>query len=383
MRRPEVGIFALAMLASACAIPTESPNWDMTWNLPVPDKGKLSIGVASFLPNGVTAVGNPPTAFTAAITAPAPISRTLGCRLPELCATQRDERRRSRPSPAPPATTSNFTAGANLTSGTLTTGSQIVFTINNGYNFDPIRPQAGSATTNTGTLTLTVNNGAATLGVLTILGTANSIPANAISTFTLPLSGTINGSQPLSVTMTMTSPAGSPVTINTAQVFSISSVPTISISSATVSILAQPIVSRPDTVDMSNIDSTIVKRVKDTTGTEGTMFLTITNPFTVGGATVINFSSPPGTPATNDHADQQERDADGGGEWNDAERVDRGTQLQRQGAAQDSRSKPADRLRWKHRRRFADGGTGPKGQRHLATAAQLQHQGAITCALFM
>ena len=66
MRRPEVGILALAMLAAAC-IPTEAPNWDMGWNLPIPDKGKLSIGVASFLPNGVTAVGSPPTAFGAAV----------------------------------------------------------------------------------------------------------------------------------------------------------------------------------------------------------------------------------------------------------------------------------------------------------------------------
>ena len=66
MRRPEVGIIALALLASACAIPTESPNWDMTWNLPVPDKGNLNVGVSSFLPSGVTTVGNPATAFRAA-----------------------------------------------------------------------------------------------------------------------------------------------------------------------------------------------------------------------------------------------------------------------------------------------------------------------------
>lgn len=295
MRRPEVGILALAMLASACAVPTESPNWDMTWNLPVPDKGKLNVGVSSFLPAGVTTIGNPATAFRAAVGSPAPFNRPLGTDCPSCTngATQ--------PKPAftsaPPASTAAFTAGTNLTSATLSTGSQVVFTINNGYNFDPIRPQAGSATTNTGTLTLTVNNGASTLGILTLSGTQTALPAGTITTFTLPLSGTINGSQPLSVTMTMTSPAGSSVTISTAGVFSLSSAPTINTSSATVSILAQPITAVPDTVDMSNIDSAIVNRVKDTTGTEGTMFLTISNPFTVGGAMKVNFSTAPGEPA--------------------------------------------------------------------------------------
>ena len=294
MRRPEAGIIAIALLASACAIPTESPNWDMTWNLPVPDKGNLNVGVSSFLPNGVTTVGSLPTAFRAAVASPAPFNRPLGTDCPSCTngATQ--------PKPAftsaPPASTAAFTSGTNLTSATLTTGSQVVFTINNGYNFDPIRPQAGSATTNTGTLTLTVNNGGTTLGVLTILGTQNAIPASAITTFTLPLAGTITGSVPLSVTMTLTSPAGSPVTINTAQVFNIASVPTINTSTATVTIAAQAITAVPDTVDMSKIDSTIINRIKDTTGSEGTMFLTITNPFTVGGAMTVTFSSAPGGP---------------------------------------------------------------------------------------
>jgi hypothetical protein len=295
MRRPEAGIFALALLASACAVPTESPNWDMAWNVPVPDKGKLSVGVSSFLPSGVTAIGTPPTAFRAAVGALPAISRPLGTD----CTSCVNGANQPKPAftSAPPQSSSNLTAGASLTSATLATGSQVVFTINNGYNFDPIRPQAGSATTNTGTLTLTVNSGAATLGILTVLGTQSPIPAGAVSSFTLPLSGTINGAQPISVTMTMTSPAGSNVTINTSQVFSVSSVPTINISTANVSIAAQPIAAAPDTVDMSKIDSTIIKRVRDTTGTEGTLFLTITNPFTVGGAMTVNFSSPAGTPA--------------------------------------------------------------------------------------
>lgn len=300
MRRCQVGILALAMLASACTIPTESPNWDMTWNVPVPDKGKMSIGVASFLPSGVTTIGTPPTAFRANLggAGTASITRTLGAD----CTTCPNG---TAPKPsytaAPPAATVSLAAAASLTSATLAAGSQIVFTINNGFNFDPVRPQAGSATTGTGVMTLTVNNGGNNLGILTILGStpgaAGAIPPGP-STFTLPLAGTITGSSPISVTMTLTSPAGSTVAMNPSQIFAIVGTPTINISSATVSIAAQAITTPGDTVDLSGVDSSIVRRVQNDALTRGTMFLTLTNPFTVGGAMTVRFSSPPGTAAS-------------------------------------------------------------------------------------
>src|SRR3954464_2749712 len=110
MRRPEVGILALAVFA-ACAIPTESPNWDMTWNLPVPDKGALNIGVASFLPPGVGTVGTPPTAFTAQIASAPSISRPLGTQCPS-CPTATAQK----PAFTAPLATSTvaLTAAANL-----------------------------------------------------------------------------------------------------------------------------------------------------------------------------------------------------------------------------------------------------------------------------
>jgi hypothetical protein len=297
MRRPEVGILVLAMLAASCAIPTDSPNWDMTWNIPVPDNNAMSIGVSSFLPNGVTAVGSPPTAFTATIGSPPAISRQLGADCIACIPLNGTTVPKPAFTAAPPATTVNLAAAASLTSATLAAGSQIVFTITNGFNFDPIRPQAGSATVGTGTLTLTVNNGAATLGTLTVLGTASAIAANATSSFTLALAGTITGSQPISVTMTMNSPLGTAVPINTILVFRVDAVPTINISSATVTIAAQTVNAPPTPIDMSQIDSTIIKRIVNDAQTRGTMFLTITNPFTVGGAMNVTFSSPAGTPA--------------------------------------------------------------------------------------
>src|SRR5439155_3231076 len=110
----------------------------------------------------VTVAGNPPTTFVASVGSPAPISRTLGADCPNCVPLNGTTTAKPSFTSSPPATTTSLAAGASLTSGTLAPGSRIIFTINNGYNFDPIRPQAGSATTGTGTLTLTVNNGATT-----------------------------------------------------------------------------------------------------------------------------------------------------------------------------------------------------------------------------
>jgi len=293
MRRPDLGIIALAIIAGACAVPTESPNWDMTWNVPVPDKGKLNIGVATFLPPGVTLTTTTPAAFRATIAAAPPIARTLGAQCP-ACPNATAQK----PSFTAPlsSTTVSLTAGTSLTSGTLTTGSQIALSLNNGFTFDPIRPPGGP----TGTMTFTVSNGATTLGLLTLDGATSAIPAGATSNFTIPLAGTINSSSAITVTMTMVSPAGSaanPVAMNAAQPFTATATPTLNISQATVSIGAQSVNAAADTIDLSDIDSSIVRRIKDTTTNQGIMFLTIVNPFTVGGNMSLNFSAVPGSPA--------------------------------------------------------------------------------------
>lgn len=304
MRRPLLGIFALAAMA-ACTVPTEMPNWDVTWSLPLPieDGEGLTIGVSSFLPTGVTvetpAGGGAPTAFVATVGNPPAISRTLGSDCGSCAALNGTNAPKPAFTAAPPATTVNLAAGSSLASATLATGSQVVFSITNGFNFDPIRPQAGSATTGTGSVTLTVTNGTTTLGTLTINGTTSAIPGNGATTnFTLPLSGTINGAQPISVTMTMNSPAGSNVVINTSQVFSVAATPTIKISSASVTLAAQSVTSSVQEMDLSGIDSSIVKRITNDNQNRGAILMTVTNPFTVATNATFTFRSPTGTPAS-------------------------------------------------------------------------------------
>jgi hypothetical protein len=294
MRRPAKGIIALAMIAAACAFPTESPNWDMTWNLPVPDDNALSISVTKLLPSGVdtiTPAGTTTLALNAKINGTPSINRTLGVQCPS-CPTA------TAPKPAftaPTATTViNLSAGTSLNSATLFTGSQIVVTLNNGFKFDPINPPGGTA----GTITVTVSNGATTLGTLTLQGPAQTIPAGQQKQFTIPLSGTINTAQPINVVMTMDSPAGaagSPVQMNPNDPFTASAVPTLNVSGATVTIGSQSLNSTTGTpIDLSSIDSSIVNRITADNQNRGTMYLTVTNPFTVGANATITFRSPAG-----------------------------------------------------------------------------------------
>jgi hypothetical protein len=297
MRRPEAGIFALALFA-ACAIPTDSPNWDMTWDLPVPDKGSLNVGVGSFLPNGVTTVGTPATQFAAAVSATPPINRTLGANCPS-CPSG------TAPKPsftAPLATTTiALTAGTALQSGTLTTGSQLVIAITNNFTFDPIKPPGGTP----GTITFTLDNGGFTIGnPLLISGTSAAIPAGQTTSFTMPLTGPISTASPLTVKMTMDSPAGAvgqPVAMSPTQTFNAVITPTLRLSNVAVTIAAQPISSTPTPIDMAGIQS-VRNRIADTTSIEGQMYLTVNNPFTVGGAMTVTFAAdqgqPPFTPIT-------------------------------------------------------------------------------------
>jgi hypothetical protein len=283
------------MLASACAIPTDSPNWDMTWNLPVPDNNGLSIPVSSFIPSGVTIDSSvTPRVFKATVTGTPQINRTLGAQCP-ACPSA------TAPKPAftAPAATTNISlaAGSSLNTATLTTGSSISVQLNNGFGFDPIRPPGGTA----GTVILTISNGATTLGNLTLSGTTSAIPAGQITTVNIPLAGTINTASPISVTMTMDSPAGAlaqPVTMAPTQTFTATATPTITISQASVTIGAQSLSSGTTPIDLSSIDNSIANRIIDDGTNRGTMFLTVVNPLTIGANATITFKSPAGTPAS-------------------------------------------------------------------------------------
>lgn len=274
--RHGLALAALALLA-ACDIPSSAPRWQTTWNVPA---DSTRITVAELLPNGVTvAPGN--TAFQVAVS-PVSITRTLG----QDCGVCAVANGTTVPKPAFQVSTADTTtlppdlASATLLDDTLTV--QVV----NGFDFDPIRPSASA----NGTLTLAVTNGVDTLGKLAVTGATAAIPAGATTVFRVPLAGTVSGAAGIRVALFVDSPAGDPVTIDTASTIGITAtVGTFSVSQATVTVFNQTVESPVKAIDLTDVTSDVSDRVAG-----GTVDLTITNPFGVVGPVTLALDAPNG-----------------------------------------------------------------------------------------
>src|SRR5438309_3732195 len=186
---PGFGLAALALLA-ACDFPTKAPNWDMTWNVPAKS---TSISVNTFLPNGVsvTSAGNGFQVSVATVT----ITRTLAGDCPQCVAANGQ-------TVPKPAFTSSGSGSATLPSGISSatlSGDTLFATIQNGYNFDPIRPGGG----NNGFIVIEVKSGTATIGKDSLNGATSSLPAGSTTTRKIPLAGNVSGAQGLTVNGTV------------------------------------------------------------------------------------------------------------------------------------------------------------------------------------
>src|SRR5262249_49860938 len=102
----------------------------------------------------------------------------------------------------------------------------------------------------------------------------------------IPLSGTINGANGIQVNTTINSPAGDPIAIDVARTITVSgSVGAFFVSSAQVNIANQPVSASPSDLDLSNVDSTITKRLGG-----GSLLLKVNNPFNVAGNMSVTFA---------------------------------------------------------------------------------------------
>ena len=279
MRRP-LALAALVVLA-ACDIPTATPRWDMTWNVP---SQNTTLSVNSFLPTGVTAnAGN--TAFLVNVSN-VTVTQTLG----SDCAVCGPLNGTTVPKPAFVGSgNGNATLPASVTSATLGVDTLTV-TMTNGLNFDPIKPTAAAAG-DTGWVVTTIKSGATVIGKDSINGQTSALGKNgSVTTRKIPLSGTVSAAG-VTVTVTVDSPLGDPVTINTAQTISFkASVGTLQVASAVVNLGAATTVT-PDSatnVDLSGISSSISKSVNT-----GFFILSVTNPLGVAGNLSATFTGGP------------------------------------------------------------------------------------------
>jgi len=276
----------LLAAASACEIPTKLPIWDQTWVIP---GDSTRVSVSELLPKTgeltVSTSGGQPV-FALSVAAPAAISRSLG----QVCSACAAANGTTVPKPAFAISDSTeVTLPTDLVAATIVSGG-FTYTITNNFSFDPIRPNTAGAPY--GYFVIRVMNGATLVALDSVDGSTVAIGKNG-ATFQRPLplnvgggSLSITSAKPVEVYLTLNSPQGDPVTINTSQSFSVSIQPgPIALSQAQVQVANQSINAAQTTVDLSGVsDQSLINRVQG-----GTLRLKIDSPFGVQGTLTATF----------------------------------------------------------------------------------------------
>ena len=266
-------------LLAGCEIPSSLPNWETHW---VVRSETTTIPVASFFPNEVTEVGGE---FQLAFTGGA-ISETLA----DICPPCTPFNGTTVPKPEFTAVLeSEVPFPVDLDSLTLTRGSLEV-RVTNRLGFDPIRPSA-DPTAARGYMTIAISNASTVLATHTIDGATVGFAPGTTLDQTIHFSSTllprtIGGTVRFDVTIH--SPQGDPVTINTSEFILVEAAEaSIGASSARVRVQDRHVAAEPIALDLAGIDEALTARVQ-----RGALLLDIANPFAVGGTLTATLSAP-------------------------------------------------------------------------------------------
>ena len=267
-RRSTLAIACLA-LSGACKVPTDAPVIDQSWTVPA---NSTQIAVDQLLPSTVT-ITTDSTGFLVTVPS-ASITRSLG----QDCASCAAANGAVIPKPAFVANASTATTlPPEVVSATIASGT-LQLSIKNNYNFDPLRPSAAAGSA-TGFAVITVSSGANVIGKDSVNGATTSFGSGTTLVRPIALSGSISGSSGVTIAMTINSPAGDPVTINSAlTIVATASVPQpIKITGVSVNVSGKS-VTKAANFDLKKVDSTIIRHA-----TGGMLLLAIANPFNVSG----------------------------------------------------------------------------------------------------
>lgn len=265
-----LALFGAAVLAG-CDIPTDAPILDQRWILPV---DQSTISVDELLPDGVTSSGN---VFLVDVSE-FETTRTLGQLCP-TCVTS--------PVPQPaPAFSSTFSTATSLpqdvTSASLASGS-VTITIVNNLGFDPV---AGGGSV---VVTVTAGENGPPLGDVTFA----SLPPGT-SSKTLSLTAQDLGTSIAAVT-TVDSPGGQVTAIDTSKDLVVTATPgPLHVSSARVNVGGRVVAIDPIEMDVADIDQSITDKIQN-----GSILLTVTNPFGVAVDAQLDIDYPGGTVTKN------------------------------------------------------------------------------------
>ncbi|MBI4540697.1 MAG: hypothetical protein HY704_14445 [Gemmatimonadetes bacterium] len=250
---------------AACDVPTDIPDWNQTW---VVAGDSTSMGVADLLPSSVT-VSADKAAFVLSLQS-VTFRRSLG----QMCDECAAANGLTVPKPAFTATIEDrVQLPADVVSANVTVGT-VEVRVGHNFEFDPLRPSA----TARGGVAMRLLHGGATIASLTISGETQAFPPNTAITRTLTVPATtVTG--PITVQVSIESPEGDPVRIDTADELTVTGVPqSIRVSQATVRVANKTVDVDPIDLDLEDVDQTLVDRVKG-----GAFLVDITNQFEVSG----------------------------------------------------------------------------------------------------
>ncbi len=267
-----------AGIVGACDIPSAAPRWETHWLVRTET---ATIPVTAFFSSQVSLVEN---AFLLSVTGGA-VSQTLA----DLCPACVPFNGLVVPKPAFTATLrSDVPFPVDLDSIALTRGS-IQVRVTNRLGFDPLRPGAGSGAAR-GQIRIVISNGSTVLGTHTIDGAVTSFAPGSTLDETITMSPvglprTIGGS--VNFDVTLQSPAGDPVTINTAEFVLIEAAEaSVGASAAKVRVQDRMVATAPLAIDLSGIDAELTRRI-----VRGALLLDIANPFAVSGVLTATLSA--------------------------------------------------------------------------------------------
>jgi len=266
----------LVCTMAACDFPTDLPAWDQRWILPA---DQTDVGVEKVLPDGI---GLTPDSSAFEVTlAPVSFQESLGT-LCEDC-----QILNGLTVPKPPFE-GDLQERADLPDEVLGIDvrlGRVRVVAGNGFGFDPIRPQAGSA----GTLTISLYNGSTSgplLDRVLVDGATEAFPPGTTLTRTLEFSGEVEDA--LVVQLGIFSPLGDPVTIDVTEVFSVgATVLDLEAVSAAVDLSGKGFTLEETVLEVGDMDEEMVHRIQ-----EGAMDLIIHNPWSVGATFAIQIIGP-------------------------------------------------------------------------------------------
>lgn len=274
LRRPmRAGVLVAAATLAACDVPTDPPIFQQTWVVP---GDSVVIGVSNLLPSDVRIdSAATPRSFALATQPGANIGTSLGTICGTACTTANGQTINKPFFESPASALSASVAFPAGVKGVTVSGGTLRLVVSNNLGFDPLRP-AGMAAADTGVLEVRVTSGptsAPTVSSTTrFLSTTRTMLNGQPTQFDVALpTGTYGDT--IRIVVVMRSPAGGPVSINTANTLTVAaSVQGIAFSQASVAVANKTFNSPASSFDLSDVDAD--NRVQG-----GGLRLSVVNPF--------------------------------------------------------------------------------------------------------